>query len=503
MTRGLGRWAAQAAVWLACAAFAAAGASAADVGANDDGGTFAADGGAALYREMAALGLRQTVLTVRFRPSAPDEIDRRDAVDAAVSSALAAGLRVVLAVYPYPPRELEAGAGSPETFASWVAALARRYPGVRQFVVGNEPNQSAFVRPQFGTDGRNEAAATAGGYLAAAYDALKAVDPAIRVIGIGLSPRGNDDPHAPTNRSSSPIRFLEALGRWYRASGRTAPLMDGFSFHPYPARATDPLAAGYAWPNAGFVDLGRVKQALWDAFHGTAQPTTVDGLKLYLDEVGWQVSTAGRPGYAGAENVPVTSEATQAAIYGELVREAACDPDVAEVNVFGFRDDALRTGFQAGLYRADGTPRPSAEAVRQAIADTALGCTATPVVWRPAAGVTGAAASGRWLDGRVGRVRRDVPVTLAVSVAATEGASARAALVRVGPLAGLATRAATAGAVVATASAAKVLPHGVARLLIRLPGGLAAGRYALAVRLVAEANGSRRTTVAGRPFTVR
>ena len=72
--------------------------------------------------------------------------------------------------------------------------------------------------------------------------------------------------------------------------------MDAFSFHPYPNEATDPLERGYQWPNAGFANLDRMKQALWDAFNGTAQPTTVDGLKLHLDEVGWQVDTAGRLG---------------------------------------------------------------------------------------------------------------------------------------------------------------------------------------------------------------
>ncbi len=148
--------------------------------------------------------------------------------------------------------------------------------------------------------------------------------------------------------------------------------MDGFSFHPYPNEATDPLERGYAWPNAGFVNLDRVKQALWDAFHGTAQPTTVEGLKLHLDEVGWQVDTAGRTGYRGKENVPVTDEVTQAAIYGQLIREAACDPDVASLSFFGYRDDGLRTGFQAGLARVDGSARPSAAAVQAAIA--AAGC---------------------------------------------------------------------------------------------------------------------------------
>ena len=42
-------------------------ASAADFGANDDTGKFAPDGGAAFYAEMASLGLRQTVITVRWR----------------------------------------------------------------------------------------------------------------------------------------------------------------------------------------------------------------------------------------------------------------------------------------------------------------------------------------------------------------------------------------------------------------------------------------------------
>jgi hypothetical protein len=165
--------------------------------------------------------------------------------------------------------------------------------------------------------------------------------------------------------------------------------MDGLSFHPYPNSATDPLERGYAWPNAGFVNLDRVKQAVWDAFAGTGQPTTVEGLRLYLDEVGWQVDTSGRLGYVGAENVAVTDEASQAAVYGALVRRAGCDPDVAQVNVFGFRDDALRTGFQAGLFRVDGTARPSADSVRDAAAEP--GCaTEAGKAWRPARTVLGA-----------------------------------------------------------------------------------------------------------------
>jgi hypothetical protein len=354
---------------------------AADIGANDDSAKHSSDAGAAMYREMASLGLRQTVIGVRFKPSDAMVIQDKQLLDRVIPNAAAAGLRVVLAVYPYPPKEIEASIGSPTLFASYVGALASIYPQVKQFVIGNEPNQPAFWRPQFDSAGTNVSAAAFGPYLAAAYDTLKAVDPGISVVGVGLSPRGNDRHDARNNISTSPVRFLRALGAWYRTSGRSRPLMDAFSLHPYPNEATDSLERGYAWPNAGFVNLDRLKQALWDAFHGTAQPTTVEGLRLHLDEVGWQVDTSGRPGYQGLENVPVTDEVTQAAIYGELIRRSACDSDVAEVSFFGFRDDGLRTGFQAALQRADGSARPAAAAVQAAIVATQVGCTGPEVQW--------------------------------------------------------------------------------------------------------------------------
>ncbi|HXF97177.1 MAG TPA: hypothetical protein VNJ46_01030, partial [Gaiellaceae bacterium] len=377
-----------AAAILTWALLAGAGAgAAAEIGANDDSAKYEDDEGAAMFAEMAALGLRHVVIGVRFRPSEAVVVQDKPLLDRALASARRAGLRVVLAVYPYPPRELEAGLGSPSLFGAYVRELASLYPQVRQFVIGNEPNQPAFWRPQFDSSGANASARAFGPYLASAYDALKGLDPDLRVVGVGLSPRGNDRPDARDNVSTSPVRFLRALGDWYRRSGRTRPLMDAFSFHPYPARATDPLERGYAWPNAGFVNLDRIKQALWDAFQGTAQPTTLEGLRLHLDEVGWQVATAGLPGYRGRENVPVTDEAAQAAIYAELVRRAACDPDVAELSFFGFRDDGARTGFQAGLQRLDGSLRPAAAAVREAIAETAAGCPGRLARWQPGRGV--------------------------------------------------------------------------------------------------------------------
>jgi len=367
----------------------AGGARAASIGANDDTGKFAADSGELFFSQMAGLGMKQSVMTLRFLPSDPTSIDGVDALDKAIPFAQLAGLRVTLAVYPYPPHEIEDGTARPAPFASWLRLVAERYPDVKQYVVMNEPNQPAFLRPQFDARGRNVSAAKAGRFLAAGYDALKDVDPSIKVIGLGLSPRGNDRPDALSNVSTSPVRFLEALGAWYRQSGRTKPLMDGISFHPYPNKATDSPEKRYRWPNAGFADLNRIKQAVWDAFRGTGQPTTANGLKLYLDEVGWQVDTSGLDGYTGVENVQVTDTKTQARVYSRLIHMAACDGQIAEVNIFGFYDDAPRDrGFQAALYEVDGTARPSAGAVRAAIAQS--GCGNAPVVWRPALRVIGA-----------------------------------------------------------------------------------------------------------------
>ncbi len=156
----------------------------ADVGANDDTGKYEPDAGAAFYDQMASLGLRQTVVTVRWQPSDPLALGERPLLDLTVAAARRAGLGVVFATYPYPPREIEGGLASPERFGAWLAELAGRYPEVRQFVVGNEPNQPAFWRPQFWR-AKQRSARAFGPFLAAGYDALKAVDSDLTVVGVG------------------------------------------------------------------------------------------------------------------------------------------------------------------------------------------------------------------------------------------------------------------------------------------------------------------------------
>lgn len=462
-------------------------ARAAEIGANDDTGKFADDGGRAFFERMTALGLRQTVMSVRFLPAEPETIQGKAFLDRAVPEATRQGVKVVLAMYPYPPASLTRTKSEVAAFARYVASVARAYPQVRQYVIGNEPNQPAFWRPQLSTSGAVLSAPAFGRYLAAAYDALKLVDPQLTVVGIGLSPRGNDDPKARSNLSTSPVRFLAALGAWYRKSGRRTPLMDGLSFHPYPRVATDSPLVRYAWPNAGFADLARVKQAFWDAFRGTPQPTTVDGLPLYLDEVGWQVDTAGRAGYAGLENVPVTTERTQALVYAELVRRVACDLDVAELNFFGFYDDPSRSsGFQAALYRIDGVARPAAASVAAAIAGSSRRPCSRPVSWRPARVVLGASMSPA-------KVQRSGAVKLLVG--AKEGARAVVCLIP------STSRSRRVTASVSTLLRRAVTPCWRGRLTPRFRAGVSLavpearrGRVLVAAVIFAEANLTRART---------
>jgi hypothetical protein len=360
----------------------AAPAAAVDFGANDDTGKFAEDGGAVFFRQMADAGLKQNVMTLRWLPGTTGIPDVED-LDRAVPVAIASGIKLAFAVYPYPPSAIETGRARPEDFAAWVDTLARRYPDVTTYIVGNEPNINTFWRAQGNGRGLILSGATFGRFLAAGYDALKAVSPDITVLGVGSSPRGDRAPASAGK--SSPVHFLNALGDWYRRSGRQLPLMDGFSFHPYPnpSNFTVPFTYVYGWPNAGVHELGRVKQALWDAFNGTAQPTTVEGLKLYLDEVGWQVDTSRLGLYSGFENVRVTSEAAQAGIYDQLVRFVVCDPDIAHVNFFGYYDERDRGGWQSALRRLDGTERPAHARVAEAIAATGGACQGGLRSWQP------------------------------------------------------------------------------------------------------------------------
>ena len=258
-------------------------------GVTEDAGKYARDGGFGFFSQLNDVGLTENAITIYWDPSLPGGMAEPGLLDRVIPQAQARGIRIVLAVYALKPRMFTTSPTAEAQFVDFLQRLARTYPQVTDFVVGNEPNQPRFWQPQFGPDGSDAAATGYEELLARCYDALKSVNPWIRVLGFGLSERGNDDPRAPSNASHSPLRFIRDVGAAYYSSGRARPIMDAFAYHPYPGSSADSLDKGLPWPNASVANLDRIKQAVWDAFHGTAQPTFENGLGLVVSEVGWQV----------------------------------------------------------------------------------------------------------------------------------------------------------------------------------------------------------------------
>ncbi len=466
-------------------------------GVADDTGKYAPDGGSAFFAQLASIGLDEDRMTVLWDATHPTTITESAFLDRSIAQAVKDGIDIRLAIRPARANGIGLSAAKARQFAGFTALVAKRYPQVRTFVIGNEPNQPRFWQPQY-VKGKAVAAQGYEQALADSYDALKAVDPTLVVVGGVLSSRGNDDPGASSNASRSPLRFIHDLGLAYAKSKRTTPIMDELAFHAYPRSNRDSLARGLQWPGAGFVNLARIKQALWDAFGGTGQPTVENGLRISIDEVGWQtaIPASSKASYSGLENVPVTSDSAQAKIYGQLIADAACDPSIADVLFMPFVDETQLGGFQSGLVRADGTLRPSYAVVQNDLAGGGPRCHGTLVHWKHSTAVSGA----RVFFGPTAEAHWRYQKVWSFSVRVGEDASYRASIVPVAGRGVLSVRAALhAHPVLST--------HGYAKAnwtpLVRFPSHrLVPGRYAYMVDLSAALAPARQKVFVSRTFVV-
>ena len=298
-------------------------------------------------------------------PSAQDRLTLTNVVNAADAEDMDVFVFVWHGLSGATPRTAQAR----RNFAAYTAALARDFPKIRHFVVGNEPNLNTFWRPQFGPDGRDVAASGYLDMLARTYDALKAVSPDIQVIGGALAPRGSD--RAGTKRDThSPTRFIEDLGEAYRASHRTKPIMDAFAIHPYMRTSKLPPTDTHAASSTiTIADYPKLVALLARAFTGTAQHG--QDLPIYYTEFGVQtvVPAAHRGAYTDLKSpsaVDAVDPQTQARYYREALELAACQPTVRALFVFHTFDEADLAGWQSGLYYADQQPKASLPAFRKA-----------------------------------------------------------------------------------------------------------------------------------------
>jgi hypothetical protein len=247
-------------------------------GVADNSSLFADDGGAWFYSQLTDADLSENRWELQWDPSQPTAIAQLPFLRRAAPVAQAAGVRVILVLDSTQP-----AAHDPLAFCSWAAEVARAVEqwGIHDYVVWNEPNTARYWAPQNASSPAQYEA-----LLARCYDSIHAADPQARVIGFGLSPCSN----GPTQ--TAPIPYIAAVGAAYRAAGRQTPIMDQMSIHPYPDpnSPTDSPDVGYANPNDyGMSNLSRVKRAIYDAFNGTKQPTTLNASPSA------STSSAGRP----------------------------------------------------------------------------------------------------------------------------------------------------------------------------------------------------------------
>jgi hypothetical protein len=275
------------------------------------------------------------------------------------------GLNPIVSIY-------NAGGGAtpnqPDSRAQYVEftkSVVRSLPGVSTFIVGNEPNSSFYWQPQFDSAGGDAAAQSYFQLLAASYDAIKATRPSATVIGGALDSHGADDPHG-ARLSHSPTTFIRDLGRAYRASGRTKPIMDVFDEHVYADTSALPPSMPHVGSTIAEGDYAKLVKLLGQAFDGTAQRGST--LPIFYGEFGVESAIpAEKAGaYTGTESAKTVDEATQARYYAEAFRLALCQPNVIGIMVFHVIDESALGAWQSGPYYADRTPKSSLPAIRDA-----------------------------------------------------------------------------------------------------------------------------------------
>ncbi len=322
---------------------------------------------------LSLAGLKAVRITSTWAPGlrAPDR-DEQNSIDIVADAAALTGTRVIVSVYHRDAATTPLTDGARDEFASYAAAIARDNPTIRDFVIGNEPNLNRFWMPQFGPAGENYAASAYLALLVRCYDELKKVSQSIQVVGAAVSPRGNDRPDGirPTH---SPTSFIKDLGAYYRASGRTLPIMDSFGIHPYQDNSSTP--PGFAHPQnttIAIADYGKLVKLLGEAFDGTAQAGST--LPIFYGEFGVESVIPAEKAtlYTGVEPASVrpVDNATQSAFYREALAMAFCQPNVKTFLFFHAVDEANLDRWQSGMYYVDGTPKPSVAAVADAARDT-------------------------------------------------------------------------------------------------------------------------------------
>ena len=144
-------------------------------------------------------------------------------------------------------------------------------------------------------------------------------------------------------------------------------------------------------------DYTKLVTLLGAAFDGTAQRGS--NLPIVYGEFGVEtvIPSTKAGAYTGAEppSSGAVDEATQARYYEEAFKLALCQPNVIGILVFHVVDESALPAWQSGPFYADGTPKSSLDAIRNAANAARSGTLATcPDRTPPTVSISGPAADG-------------------------------------------------------------------------------------------------------------
>ncbi|HEX6022927.1 MAG TPA: cellulase family glycosylhydrolase [Solirubrobacter sp.] len=266
-------------------------------------------------------------------------------------------------------------------FGAFATAIGRRYGGeVAMWSIWNEPNQPQFLKPQY----RKRKPYSPKLYrqlYRAAYAGLRATPAnAQDTILIGeTSPRGNQN-------VVRPLAFLRGMlcldSKWRKRKSCRTLDADGYAHHAY----TTSAGPRFKPPSKDDVTIGvlsRLVKALDRAAKAKALPAK---LPIHLTEFGIQSTP---------DKIAGVSLERQAAYRAVSEHIAYVNPRVASFSQYLMSDDPPRergyryAGFESGLRRSDGRPKPAYEGFRLPLAVEVYG--RNDVLWglvRPFRGVT-------------------------------------------------------------------------------------------------------------------
>ncbi|HET7567584.1 MAG TPA: hypothetical protein VFJ91_06305 [Gaiellaceae bacterium] len=259
--------------------------------------------------------------------------------------------RVVLAVFG-PAARSPLTAPARERFCSYARAALALVPDARAVVVWNEANSATAWR------------GGAAGYerlLARCFDLLHAVRPDVDVLDSTAS-------------AHAPAAFLLGVAAALRASGRSAPIVDGFGHNPYPRTSAESPLATHPAGFLGEGDYERLAATLRDGFSGTPQ----HALDVWYLEDGFQTQAPRSSGYTGRETAVTVTPATQAERLRTAIRLAACQPTVRAFFNFELVDEPSLAGWQSGLIWRGRGRKPAADAFRAAAEAARSGSVSCP-----------------------------------------------------------------------------------------------------------------------------